>query len=86
VAEPSVTNSCRLRYKLDTQPEVTLTKVAPVWLEGVTPGRHAYVVGLTREQKVVPGAFALYHGSFEVESLVNPSAPGSAPPAKATGQ
>jgi hypothetical protein len=86
VAESSVPDSCRLRYKVDTRPEVTLTKVGPVWLEGLTLGRHAYVVGLTRDQKVVPGAFALYQGSFEVESLVNPAAPASAPPAKATGQ
>jgi hypothetical protein len=86
VAEQSVADSCRLRYKVDTQPEVTLTKVEPVWLEGLTAGRHAYVVGLTRDQKVAPGAFALYQGSFEVESLVNPAAPASAPPAKATGQ
>jgi len=86
VAEQNVADSCRLRYKVDTQPEVTLTKVGPVWLEGLAPGRHAYVVGLTRDQKVVPGAFALYQGSFEVESLVNPAAPASAPPAKATGQ
>lgn len=86
VADQSVPESCRLRYKLDTQPEVTLTKVEPVWLEKLTPGRHAYVVGLTRDQKVVPGAFALYQGSFEVESAANPAAPGSAPPAKATGQ
>jgi hypothetical protein len=86
VSEQTVPDSCRLRYKVDTQPEVTLTKVEPVWLGGLTPGRHAYVVGLTRDQKVVPGAFALYQGSFEVESLVNPAAPASAPPAKATGQ
>jgi len=86
VAEQTVPDSCRLRYKLDTQPEVTLTKVEPVWLENLAPGRHAYVVGLTREQKVVPGAFALYQGSFEVEDLTNPAAPASAPPAKATGQ
>ena len=86
VAEQNVADSCRLRYKVDTQPEVTLTKVEPVWLEGLTPGRHAYVVGLTRDQKVVPGAFALYQGSFEVEDLVNPAAPAAAPPAKATGQ
>jgi hypothetical protein len=86
VAEQSVPDSCRLRYKLDTQPEVTLTKAEPVWLEKLAPGRHAYVVGLTREQKIVPGAFALYQGSFEVESAANPAAPGSAPPAKATGQ
>ena len=86
VAEQTVPDSCRLRYKVDTQPEVTLTKVEPVWLENLAPGRHAYVVGLTREQKVVPGAFALYQGSFEVESLTNPAAPAAAPPAKATGQ
>ena len=79
VAEQTVPDSCRLRYKLDTQPEVTLTKAEPVWLENLAPGRHAYVVGLTREQKVVPGAFALYQGSFEVESAANPAAPGSAP-------
>lgn len=86
VAEQTVPDSCRLRYKLDTQPEVTLTKLEPVWLENLAPGRHAYVVGLTREQKVVPGAFALYQGSFEVEGSANPAAPGAAPPAKATGQ
>ena len=86
VAEQSVADSCRLRYKVDTQPEVTLTKVEPIWLEGLAPGRHAYVIGLTRDQKVVSGPFALFQGSFEVESLVNPAAPGSAPPAKATGQ
>src|SRR5512143_2982134 len=85
VDESSVPNSCRLRYKVDTQPEVTLTKADPVWLENLAPGRHAYVVGLTRDQKVVPGAFALYQGSFEIENGVNPAAPGSAPPAKATG-
>jgi hypothetical protein len=86
VAEQTVPDTCRLRYKVDTNPEVTLTKVEPVWLEGLTPGKHAYVVGLTRDQKVVPGAFALYGGSFEIETLVNPAAPASAPPAKATGQ
>jgi hypothetical protein len=86
VAESSVPESCRLRYKVDTEKEVTLTKVEPVWLENLTPGRHAYVVGLTHDEKVVPGAFALYQGSFEVESGVNPAAPGAAPAAKATGQ
>lgn len=86
VAEQSVADSCRLRYKVDTQSEITLTKVEPVWLEGLTPGRHAYVVGLTRDQKIVPGAFALYQGSFELESPANPAAPASAQPAKSTGQ
>jgi hypothetical protein len=86
VAEASASDSCRLRYKVDTQPEVTLTKADPVWLENLAPGRHAYVVGLTRNQKVVPGAFALYQGSFEIGNGANPAAPGSSPPAKATGQ
>ena len=86
VAEQTMPDACRLRYKVDTSPEVTLTKAEPVWLEGLTPGRHAYVVGLTREQKVVPGAFALFQGFFEVESGTNPAAPAAAPPAKATGQ
>jgi hypothetical protein len=86
VAEQTVPDSCRLRYKVDTQPEVTLTKAEPVWLEKLGSGRHAYVVGLTRDQKVVPGSFALYQGTFEIENAANPAAPGSAPPAKATGQ
>jgi len=86
VAEKGAADSCRLRYKVDTEKEVTLTKIEPVWLESLTPGRHAYVVGLTRDEKVVPGAFALYQGSFEVENGANPAAPASAPPAKATGQ
>jgi hypothetical protein len=74
VAEQTVADSCRLRYKIDTHPEVTLTKVAPVWLDNLTPGRHDYVVGLTRGQNVVPGAFALYQGSFEVETSAAPQA------------
>jgi hypothetical protein len=79
VAENTVPDSCRVRYKIDTQPEVTLTKADPVWLEQLAPGRHVYVVGLTREGKIVPGAFALYQGAFEVESGAAP------PPAPAAG-
>jgi hypothetical protein len=79
-------DSCRVRYKVDTEKEVTLSKEEAVWLENVTPGKHAWVVGLTRDDKIVPGTYTLAQGSFEVESLVNPAAPASAPPAKATGQ
>jgi hypothetical protein len=79
-------DSCRVRYKVDTEKEVTLSKEEAVWLENVTPGKHAWVVGLTRDDKIVPGTYTLAQGSFEVESLVNPTAPASAPPAKATGQ
>ena len=87
VAEKSASpDGCRVRYKIDTEKEVTLSKEEAVWLENVTPGKHAWVVGLTRDEKIVPGPYTLVQGSFEVESLVNPAAPASAPPAKATGQ
>ena len=76
VAEQTVAGHLPPALQGRHEPEVTLTKVEPVWLEGLTPGKHAYVVGLTRDQKVVPGAFALYQGSFEVESLVNPGGAG----------
>lgn len=79
-------DSCRVRYKLDTEKEVTLSKEEAVWLENVTLGKHAWVVGLTRDDKIVPGPYTLAQGSFEVESPANPAAPGEAPPAKATGQ
>jgi hypothetical protein len=78
--------SCRVRYKIDTEKEVTLAKEDAVWLENVPPGKHAWVVGLTRDDKIVPGPFTLAQGSFEIESAANPAAPGSAPAAKATGQ
>ena len=79
-------NSCRVRYKVDAEKEVTLAKVESVWLENLTPGKHAYVVGITRDDKIVPGAFALVQGSFELESGANPAAPPAAPVGKATGQ
>lgn len=86
VAENTVADSCRVRYKIDTLPEVTLTKADPVWLENLTAGRHVWVAGLTREHSVVPGAFALYQGAFEVEkgapaSLAVPPTPGAPAPA-----
>ena len=88
VAENTVAESCRVRYKIDTLPEVTLTKADPVWLENLAAGRHVWVAGLTREHSVVPGAFALYQGCFEVEkgvagSLIAPPTPGAPVPAAA---
>jgi hypothetical protein len=79
-------DSCRVRYKIDTQPEVTLAKEEAVWLENVTPGKHAWVVGLTRDDKIVPGPYTLAQGSFEFEGGANPSAPAAAPQGKAAGQ
>jgi len=78
--------SCRVRYKVDTDKEVTLSKEESVWLENVTPGKHAYVVGITKDEKIVPGPFTLVQGSFDLESAANPAAPAAAPQGKATGQ
>lgn len=86
VAEKGAENSCRVRYKLDTEKEVTLSKEDAVWLENVAPGKHAWVVGITRDEKIVPGPFTLAQGSFEVEGPANPAAPAAAPPGKAAGQ
>jgi hypothetical protein len=79
-------DSCRVRYKVDTEKEVTLSKEESVWLENVPPGKHAWVVGITKDEKVVPGAFTLVQGSFELEAAGNPAAPAAAPQGKATGQ
>ncbi len=82
----AVPESCRVRYKIDTEKEVTLAKEESVWLEGVPPGKHAWVVGITKDEKIVPGPFTLAQGSFELEAPGNPAAPPAAPQGKATGQ
>jgi len=79
-------DSCRVRYKVDTEKEVTLAKEEAVWLENVAPGKHAYVVGITKDDKIVPGAFTLVQGSFDLEAPGNPAAPAAAPMGKAAGQ
>jgi hypothetical protein len=79
-------DTCRVRYKIDTEKEVTLAKEEAVWLEGVTPGKHAWVVGLTRDDKIVPGPYTLAQGSFDLEVPGNPAAPPAAPQGKAAGQ
>ncbi|MBK9063870.1 MAG: hypothetical protein IPL89_11850 [Acidobacteria bacterium] len=79
-------NTCRVRYKVDTEKEVTLAKEEAVWLENVAPGKHAYVVGITKDDKIVPGSHALVQGSFDLEAPGNPAAPAAAPQGKATGQ
>lgn len=86
VEKDSAIAGCRVRYKIDTEKEVTLEKESSVWLTGVTPGRHAWVVGITRDGKVVPGPYTLVQGSFELEGAANPNAPAAAPQGKATGQ
>jgi hypothetical protein len=61
-----VPESCRVRYRIDELPEVTLTAPDPVWIPGLAVGRHAYVVGLTRGGKLINGPFTLHQGLFEV--------------------
>jgi hypothetical protein len=78
--------SCRVRYKVDTEKEVTLSKAEAIWLENVAPGKHAYVVGITKDDKMVPGTFTLVQGSFDLEAPGNPAAPPAAPVGKASGQ
>jgi len=66
VAGPDVPDSCRVRYRIDELPEVTLTSPEPVWLTDLAPGKHLYVVALTKDGKIVEGPFNLYRGSFEI--------------------
>jgi hypothetical protein len=69
VAEQGTPNSCRVRYRLDDRPEVTLDKWEPVWWEGLAIGKHEYVIGLTRDGKILEnGPFNLVKGSFELEA------------------
>ena len=82
----AVPSSCRVRYKIDTEKEVTLSKEDAVWLENVAPGKHAWVVGITKDDKIVPGPFTLVQGSFDLEAPGDPAAPPAAPVGKAAGQ
>ena len=66
VAEREVPETCRVRYKIGERPEVTLTKEEAVWLTDLPPGKHAYVIALTREGKIIEGPFNLHRGSFEI--------------------
>jgi hypothetical protein len=72
---------CRVRYRIDELPEVILSSPDPVWLSDLPVGRHAYVIGLTREGKLVEGPFILHQGLFEV--VGSAEAPASPPKAGA---
>lgn len=68
VAPKGTPDSCRVRYRLDDRPEVTLDKWEPVFLEGLAVGKHEYVIGLTRDEKIVEnGPFNLVKAIFEIE-------------------
>jgi len=80
VAGHSVPDSCRVRYRVDELPEVILDSPDPVWLPDLPIGRHAYVIGLTRDGKLIDGPFNLHQGTFEVVDTATPAPPA---PAKA---
>jgi hypothetical protein len=90
VAAKSVPGSCQVRYRLDDRPEVTVDRWEPMWWEGLAPGKHEYVIGLTRDDKVVEnGSFNLLKASFEIEAagagdLGKASGPGGASTAPAS--
>jgi hypothetical protein len=79
VAGQTVPDSCRIRYRVDELPEVILDKPDPVWLSDLPVGRHAFVIGLTREGKILEGPFNLHQGTFEVVDTTTPAAPAPAP-------
>lgn len=85
VTEEEAPDACRVRYKIGDRPEVRLTKPASAPIEALPAGKYGFVAGLTRDDKVIPGAFTLAQGSFEVEgdaaapnAPAAPATPGSA--------
>ena len=64
-------DTCRVRYRIDDHPEVILTKTESVPLVGLSPGRHGLSVGLTRDGKLIPGAFTLVQTSFELTDIAH---------------
>jgi hypothetical protein len=66
VADEKGAETCRVRYRIDDQPEVILTKADSVPLGGVTAGRHGFSAALTHDGKLIPGTFALVQVAFEV--------------------
>lgn len=73
-------NACQVTYKLDDKPEAKLTAWEPVWWDGLSVGKHAYVIGLMRGGKVVENAtFNLVKAGFEIEEDAPPATPGAGP-------
>ncbi len=81
VSEKDLADSCRVRYRVDELPEVIRSSPDPVWLTDLAVGRHAFVVGLTRQGKLIQGLYVIHQGLFEV---VAPAEPQPSPPKSGT--
>lgn len=68
LAETKGPDTCRVRYRVDGAKEVILTDGKPVSIGPFAPGLHTLAAGLTRDEKLIPGAFTLVQGYFEVEA------------------
>ncbi len=85
IAPESVESSCRLIYRLNQDPEVTIEKWEPITLTGVPVGKHSFTVGLRRSGKFFDNdKFALLSFWFEVTegeaaAAAAPGVPPSAP-------
>jgi hypothetical protein len=80
LTDKTVPDACRVRYRIGDFPEVSVDKPDPVWLKDLPVGKHAFIVGLTRDGKLVDGPFSLFRGVFEV---VEPGTAPAAAPARA---
>jgi hypothetical protein len=80
VADHTVPNSCRVRYRVDEFPEVILDGPDPIWLTDLPVGRHAFVIGLTHNGKIIEGPFNLHQGTFEIVDTATPAPPALPPP------
>ena len=76
------TESCQLVYRLNQEPQKTLTVWEPAVWENVPVGKHTYVVALYRGEKRIEAPYALAQGAFEVADEA--PAPAAAPAAPAT--
>ncbi len=74
--------ACQIVYRLNQDPQQTLTVWAPALWENVPAGKHNYVVALYRGEKRIEAPFALAQGFFEVtDEAAAPAAPAAAPAA-----
>lgn len=66
ISDGSEADACRVRYRIDDRHEEILAKPGGAPIEGLSVGKHVFVAGLTRDGKLIPGAYTLVQGSFDV--------------------